>query len=312
MTGPDASALQPSARARELVRGAFDTHVHSAPDVVPRRIDDLQLAQRMNEVGLAGYVIKSHYVPTSARARLANAAVGGARVIGSVTLNAVCGGMSAMAVELAAREGGRFVWMPTVDSENEQKNMGGGSEASKLPVWVKLQQEMRALGVRVEAVKVLDPAGQVLPEVRQVLKRIAQHDMVLATGHLERNEIFAVTAAAFEEGVNSVVITHPDFPTQNLSVEDQQALAQQGAYLERCFAVINKGKISWEKTCEYIRATGVASNVIATDLGQQAGPPVEDGLAVAADNLLAGGFSEEEVRTMIVTNSRKLALGAEA
>lgn len=312
MTQPDASSPQPSARARELVQGAFDIHVHSAPDVVPRRIDDLQLASRMNEVGLAGYVIKSHYVPTSARARLANAAVGGAQVIGSVTLNAVCGGMSAMTVELAAREGARFVWMPTVDAENEHRLMGGGSDASKLPVWVLLQQEMRKLGVKVEAVKVVDAAGAVLPEVRQVLQRIAQHDMVLATGHLDREEIFAVTSAAFEEGVRQVVITHPDFPTQNLSVEDQQALVSQGAYLERCFAVINKGKISWDKTCEYIRATGVAANVISTDLGQVNSPPVEDGLAVAADNLLAGGFSEEEVKTMIVTNSRKLAVGAKA
>lgn len=313
MTSNEASSLQePTARARELIRGAYDIHVHSAPDVVKRRIDDLELAQRMNEVGLAGYVIKSHYVPTSARARLVNSAVGGARVIGSVTLNAVCGGMSPMAIEVAAREGARFVWMPTVDSENEHKHMGGGSDPSKLPVWALLQKELRDLGVRVDPVKVVDDAGAVLPEVRQVLRRMALHEMVLATGHLNRDEIFAVTEAAFEEGVKDVIITHPDFPTQNLSVEDQQALAKKGAYLERCFAVINKGKISWEKTCEYIRATGVSSNVIATDLGQVGSPPVEDGLALAADNLLAGGFSEEEVKTMIVTNTIKLALGAEA
>lgn len=313
MSSPEGSSVQsPTARARELVRGAFDIHVHSAPDVVKRRIDDLELAKRMNEVGLAGYVIKSHYVPTSARARLVNAAVGGARLIGSVTLNTVCGGMSPMAIEMAAREGARVVWMPTVDSENEHRNMGGNSDPSKLPAWALVQKDLREMGVNVEPVRVVDGAGVVLPEARQVLRRIAHHDMVLATGHLNRDEIFAVTGAAFEEGVRNVIITHPDFPTQNLSVEDQMALAEQGAYLERCFAVINKGKISWEKTCEYIRATGVGSNVIATDLGQVGSPPVEDGLALAADNLLAGGFSEEEVKTMIVTNSVKLALGAEA
>lgn len=52
----------PSDRARELVVGGFDLHVHVAPDVVERRIDDVQLARRFEEVGLAGFVLKSHYL----------------------------------------------------------------------------------------------------------------------------------------------------------------------------------------------------------------------------------------------------------
>ena len=55
----------PSSRARALVTGAYDTHVHVAPDVMDRRIDDLDLARRCAEVGLAGFVLKSHYVATA-------------------------------------------------------------------------------------------------------------------------------------------------------------------------------------------------------------------------------------------------------
>jgi hypothetical protein len=55
----------PSDAARELVAGAYDTHVHVAPDVMERRIDDLGLARRCLEVGLAGFVLKSHYVTTA-------------------------------------------------------------------------------------------------------------------------------------------------------------------------------------------------------------------------------------------------------
>ena len=40
------SEAAPSARARELVRGGFDMHVHIAPDVVERKIDDVALARR--------------------------------------------------------------------------------------------------------------------------------------------------------------------------------------------------------------------------------------------------------------------------
>ena len=45
----------------------------------------------------------------------------------------------------------------------------------------------------------------------------------------------------------------------------------------------------------------------ATDLGQVSNPPVEDGLALMADAFLAAGFTEDEVRTMAVANTRRLA-----
>ncbi len=109
----------PSPRARELVRGAYDLHVHSGPDVMPRRIDDSALARRFLDVGLAGYVIKSHYVPTAERAAVVRAAVPGVQVLGSLTLNRAVGGLNPLAVEITAREGARLVWLPTVDAANE-------------------------------------------------------------------------------------------------------------------------------------------------------------------------------------------------
>ena len=63
-----AQVTEPSARARELVRGAYDLHVHVEPDLAKRRIDDLALARRFSELGLAGFVLKSHYAPTAERA----------------------------------------------------------------------------------------------------------------------------------------------------------------------------------------------------------------------------------------------------
>jgi hypothetical protein len=36
-------------------------------------------------------------------------------------------------------------------------------------------------------------------------------------------------------------------------------------------------------------------------------PPVEDGLALMADRLLAADFCEDDVRTMAVVNTRKVA-----
>lgn len=297
---------EPSDRARELVRGAFDTHVHIAPDVVERRIDDLSLAQRFDELGLSGFVLKSHYGSTAERASVVRAAVPGVDVLGAISMNRGVGGMNTLAVEVAAREGARTVWMPTVDALNE----AGEREAppgTSIPVWAKLQRELRAQGIELEPVPVVGADGEVLPETREVLAIVARHEMVLATGHLDRDEIFAVVDAALEEGVNEIVITHPEFPSQNLSVDDQRALADRGALLERCFTTPHTGKVSWERWTENIRLAGSRNSVLSSDLGQVSNPPVEDGLPLMVDELLAAGFEEEEVHVMAVVNTRRVA-----
>jgi hypothetical protein len=289
----------PSARARELVRGAYDLHVHVEPDLARRRIDDLSLARRLAELGLAGFVLKSHYSPTAERAAVVRGAVPGVDVLGAIVLNAGVGGLNAQAVEIAARGGARIVWLPTVDSENEASE--DGPKPAKQPIWRKIQDEFSAVGVTSEPVRITADG------LARVLEVVARHNLVLATGHLGRAEIHNVVDAALAAGVSQVVVTHPDYPTQGVPVDEQRELARRGAVLERCFAPIHTGKVSWGQTFEAIRATGPASNVLSTDLGQPANPPVEDGLALFADRLLEGGFSEQEIRTMTVVNSTRLA-----
>src|SRR4029079_18192601 len=174
-------APEPTDRARALVRGAYDLHVHVAPDVPERRIDDVALAHRCAEVGLAGFGLKSHYTSTAERSRIVSGAVPGVRAIGTITLNWAVGGMNALAVEIAAREGARIVWMPTVDSPAETAGRrepaprdnvpaGGALPDDKVPQWAKPQHELRGLGFSIEAVEVTDGAGALLPETQLVLE----------------------------------------------------------------------------------------------------------------------------------------------
>jgi len=296
----------PSQHARELLRGAYDTHIHVAPDVVPRIIDDVALARRFAELGMDGFVLKSHYTSTAERAAVVRAAVPQTRALGAIVLNRAVGGMNALAVEVAAREDVRTVWLPTVDSVNESHERDAPPGAT-VPVWVKLQLELRAQGIEIPPVPVVDAGGAALPETIAVLERIARHDLLLATGHLARDEIFTVVEAALEAGVTQIVITHPEFPAQNLTVEDQIALARRGALLERCMTTPYTGKIAWSEWIEHIRATGPEHSVLSTDLGQVFNPPVEDGMGIMVDRLLAAGFDDEEIRTMAVTNTRRVA-----
>ena len=304
----DQPSLIPSARALELVRGAYDLHVHSGPDVVTRLANDLEISRAFKSRHMAGYVIKSHYTPSAGRAALVREAVPGVDVMGALTLNAAVGGMNALAVEVAAREGARIVWMPTVDAENQRAGRPSSMPKAGTPE-TKPSPQARGEGVMNAPIRVVDKGGDVLPEVREVLKTIARHDLVLATGHLSRDEIFSVVAEARDAGVTRMIVTHPDSPSQHLSVDDQRVLAEHGAYLERCFLTPHTGKVSWERIIAAIRTVGPKHSILSSDLGQPANPPVEDGLPLWADRLLEAGFSEGEVHQMAVENPFRLARG---
>jgi hypothetical protein len=297
----------PSERARELVRGGVDYHIHVAPDFVKRRITDVQLAKRCLQTGQAGFGLKSHYTATAERAQVVMEAVPGVTVLGSITLNRAVGGLNPLAVEIAAREGAKVVWFPTVSSVNEQHEVLQADPNGKVPVWVRFELSLREAGLDPRPVAVVDEAGRLLPEAREVLAVIARHDMVLCTGHLSRDEIFTLVDGAVEAGVRQIVVTHPEFPSQRVSPADQVALADKGALLERCFTTTHTGKAPWEAFYAATRAVGPERTIWSTDLGQVFNPPVEDGLALMADRFLEAGFSEEEVRTMAVTNTRRLA-----
>src|SRR3954453_18472264 len=297
----------PSERARELVRDGFDPHVHIAPDFAPRRISDLELARRCLELGIAGFGLKSHYTATAERAAVVTAARPGVRALGTITLNHAVGGLNATAVEVAARQGARIVWLPTVSSENEFGEVEHADPDGKVPVWVRFELDLREAGVQPGPVPVVNAGGGAVPELRDVLDVIARHDIVLATGHLSRTEIPVVVDAAVRARVNTIVVTPPEFPSQRVTPAEQRELAAKGALMERAFTTPYTGKCSWDALFEATRAVGAQNSVWGSDLGQVFNPPVEDGLAIMADRFLAAGFSEEEVRTMAVANTRRLA-----
>lgn len=290
-----------------MVRGAFDPHVHVAPDFTERRITDLQLAERFHELGLAGFALKSHYTSTAERAAVVSAAVPGVRALGAITLNHAVGGLNPTAVEVAARQGARIVWLPTVSSVNEFTEVQNADPEGNVPVWVRFELALRDGGARPQPVPVLDSDGGVLPELIEILRLVARHDIVLATGHLSRQEIPPVVAAAIAAGVRTVVVTHPEFPSQRIPPEEQRALADMGALMERTFTTPHTGKCTWERVFEATRAVGAQRTVWGSDLGQVFNPPVEDGLALMADRFLDAGFTEDEVRSMAVDNTRRVA-----
>jgi hypothetical protein len=194
-----------------------------------------------------------------------------------------------------------------VSALNEQGEVLQPGKHEKVPVWVAFELSLRDAGLACDPVPVVDDRGELLSEAVEVLDAVARNGLVLCTGHLGRDEVFALVEAAAARGIDDIVVTHPEFPSQSISPEDQVVLAGMGALMERAFTTPHTGKATWEQVFEATRAVGVERTVWATDLGQSANPPVEDGLALMADAFLAAGFTDEEIRTMAVANTRRVA-----
>ena len=79
---------------RELIQGAYDLHVHTAPDVLPRRLDDFEMAQRVMDSGMAGFAMKSHYFCTGERAAMTRKLYPECDAVGTITLNGSVGGIN--------------------------------------------------------------------------------------------------------------------------------------------------------------------------------------------------------------------------
>ena len=192
--------IRVSDTAWKALEGAYDLQIHVGPDVIARRIDDIDCAKEFLAHRMKGFVLKSHYMQTGERAQVVTKAVPGSKVYGAITLNHSVGGLNPVAVELAGRTGCKIVWFPTVDAANETAGRPDGGSA-KLPFWAKIQRELAAEGISPPPLTVIDEAGKLTEPTRRCLERIAKHNMILATGHVGRKEIFALVRGAKELGV---------------------------------------------------------------------------------------------------------------
>jgi len=280
----------------ELIKGAIDIHVHVGPDVVPRLMDCVQLAEEVKGVGGRGFVYKSHSVPTAPLAILARRIVPEVEVVGSLVLNNSVGGLNPSAVETSLRFGAKVVWMPTSSARNH------------IEYYATHPHPLGLGGQRERAISILKKDGGVVEEVKTILGLIADARAVLATGHLSIPEIKVLVEEAKKTGVDNIVVSHPLDGMINMSMEDQKEMAELGAYLEH--TLLSTMPI-WRSTSparirQVVEATGAEHNILVTDFGQSHHPSPVEGLRIFAKTMVEIGITEEEIKKMICDNPSKL------
>ena len=57
----------------DILKGAYDMHIHTSPDVSPRKSTDIEIAEEWKTAGMKGGVVKCHFADTTGRAAILSA-----------------------------------------------------------------------------------------------------------------------------------------------------------------------------------------------------------------------------------------------
>ncbi|HSR12341.1 MAG TPA: DUF6282 family protein [Thermodesulfobacteriota bacterium] len=279
-------------RSKELLKGAMDTHIHSAPDIYPRSVTVIEAARNAQAAGMKAILVKSHCTDTSDRAEIARELTG-FPVYGGVTLNYSVGGLNIHAVRECIRQGGKQVWMPSTSAPSFLK------EADSVPHLAK------SLPVGVAGLTILDGDGRLLPEIPPILSLIAQADIALATSHISPREGLALVRAARDAGIRRITVTHPHAAFLGYTVDQMSELGRMGAMVEMHYNFVTammRNPTGLSDLARMIRQIGPERCIMATDGGQAGNPPPHESLRRFIAGVLEAGFTEDEIRMMTVRN----------
>jgi len=296
-----ATPFDPIEKAKQLMQGAIDIHCHCGPcALVKRSFTEIEYGIEATKAGLAAIVNKGLTFPTARSAILAQVVVDqwakehnmkSARIIGGVTLSYSIGGLNVEAVKTAARFGGKFVWTPVLDSAHHHR--------------VEALAGMDSSG----GIEVIDENDEVVPELKEIFKVIAENDMVLSLAHHGTRERFAMIDAAKESGVKRISIIHPFQHLTKMSIDQMRIAIDKGAYLEHLFFDLTPYSWDWDETIEAIKVLGPDHFVLGTDGGRWSVPPPVPVYRIMIGRLLELGIPEADVEKMVKLNSEKLLWG---
>jgi Glycine/serine hydroxymethyltransferase len=292
---------------RELLKGAYDLHIHLGPSVIPRSIDMIDALAEADACGMAGLVAKDHQTPTTTAAILTNThhkGPNGCEVFSSIVLNSFVGGLNPDALNVAIALGARFVWLPTISSENHDV------QHKKHGLWFPSSTVKERPEHPKQYIYLLDESGKPTRALRTILEIVADTpQLVLCTGHGTLEEVDAAITLALELGCTKIIATHPGYMigADHATMRDW---ASKGVFIDigvgTCDPTLPHKLGTVEDAVGIIRAVGSEHMVLTSDLGQKVNPKPVPGMIGFIGQLMEHGVTENEIVNMIRINPGKL------
>lgn len=293
--------------ADELLHGGVDVHIHTNPHAHAKLhgIDVIELSRQALAAGMRALVVKDIGVPTTGSAYVVTRVGGGVPVYGAHVMNLTNGGISPRSVwmSLTHGDGARVVHFPTGDTLNHldyRKKFYAGVNPP-------LNED--------EAITVLDKDGKLIPEVREIVALVKEHDAWLATCHLSAKESHLVVNEAKAQGLDRIIISHSHWAMTRLTFEDLKHFVELGCLLEFEASLIMPimhfvhGETPTDPRIlvKSMKALGAENCFISSDLGQIYSPLPVEGMRSYIAMLVQCGMTPDEIRVMFHRNPARIA-----
>lgn len=285
--------------SKDLLVGAFDLHTHGYPEIhlgLGMALDDFEQAEYAKSKGMAGYLLKSHLWPTMDRVYHLRQRVDGIKIVPSIVLNSIVGGIDPGVLEAAILQGCQAAFFPTWTSQNDL-TLGGFSRT--------IRRELPSLeSFMKNGLSVLDGTGVLTPSAKDVIRVAAEANISLATGHLSGVEAVALAREAEKIGYRKLVLTHPDSRSVAATKEQIVEVAKSGAFIEWALhgMMPKSQRISPAKIAEWIETIGPSHCVITTDVFGPSSLPEPDEFQLYLGLLNEVGISVTEIKLMSHVN----------
>jgi len=195
------------------------------------------------------------------------------------------------AVEAAINYGAKCVWMPSLHAAGHQAHYGS------------LEYEnmtMKFTGKRrpVRGITIFDSDRRILPDVYDILSMVRDADIILATGQLTIEEIFALIRGARDVGITKLLVEHAEAAVTKLTPDEQAQLAEMGATIQHAYAVVFYHETSIKEVAQSIKKHGAVSGVLATDCGNVYNPHPIEAMRLFITMLIRAGITRDEIVLM--------------
>ncbi|MGR3661711.1 MAG: DUF6282 family protein [Paracoccaceae bacterium] len=285
--------------AENLLVGAIDLHVHSGPSTMARQLDHLEQVEQAAAVGMKGVLFKDHNYSVGPMLPMLERIAGhhGVAMYGSVVLNNSVGALNPYAVDFNVKSGAKLVYMPTAHAANHIRNT---HRNKRLVSNVQLRKPV--------GITVVDASGELLDSAKEILDIIAEHDVILSSGHLHIAEVWPLFEAAKKRGVTKLLVNHPTYGL-HCTYDDIKELVSIGAIIEQSACLFVDSRFNFyppEELKRQIDAAGPQNTSLGSDLGQVDNPLPVEGFRQMIKLCLGLGFTADEIRLMVRDNPAKL------
>ena len=294
----------------DLLAGAIDGHVHACPHLNGRSLTVFDAVRNAAAAGMRAIGLMDNFANSSGYAALANRELGqlGVTVFGGLIMEPPAGGISAEAVKIALGygygppfgpgTGARFISLPTHHTRN-------------------IARQERRSSAYIDACLEIPERGDLPGELSAVLDLVAEHDVVLNTGHISGAEAVRLVEIARKRGITRILV-----PSSYYTPEEVREIAGLGAMTEHSFFFVSHAtqaglthvdtekhaipSVSASRMVELIRAAGPANCVLSSDCGVYLLPPPHEGLREFLLLLESCGVERPELERMVTENPAKL------